>query len=132
MNKKVYEYLQTCEDEIEDYHKTQGLKSDTYERLVHVNLPTVEGLAEFLGVARSTVFKWAEEYEEFSDSLEKLNEIQKRKLIKGALGGHYNSTIAKLILSANHNMVEKKEMDVTSGGKPIEGFNYVAPDEAND
>ena len=128
MNSKVDKYLTGCVDKIEDYHKTQGLQSNTFDRLVHVKLPSVEGLAEYLGVARSTIFKWAEEQPEFSDSLEKLVEKQKKLLIENSLGGHYNPTIAKLILSANHDMVEKKEVDHTSKGERIEGFNYINPD----
>jgi len=129
---KVDEYLQGCKDTIEDYHKTQGLKSDTYERLVHVNLPTIDKFADFIGVNESTIYEWKDKYPEFSKSLGKIIVEQRRRLVDGALGGHYNPTIAKLILSANHGMVEKTETDITSGGEPIKGFNYIQPDEAND
>lgn len=129
---KIDEYLEKCKDTIEDYHKTQGLKSDTYERLVLVDLPTIEKFADFIGVNESTIYEWKEKYPEFSKSLGKILKRQKHQLIDNALGGHYNPTIAKLILSANHNMIEKREVDVMSGGEPIKGFNYIAPDEAND
>jgi len=126
-------YLESCVDSYEEWHKTHGEKSDTYERYLTVNLPLVEGLAGHLGVARSTIFKWAEEHPEFSDSLEKLKEQQKKTLIMGSLSGTYSPVIAKLMLSVNHDMVERKEIDHTSKGEKIDGFNYVAPDgDSND
>lgn len=73
--------------------------------------------------------EWASKHPEFSDSLEKLKKLQKSVLVQKSLSGEYNSTIAKLILSANHDMVEKKEIDHTTAGEPIQGFNYVAPDD---
>lgn len=129
---QVEEYLNECVDEYEEWHKTRGEKSDTYERVLNVKLPTYEGLALKLDVVVDTLLEWASVHSEFSVSLAKLKQLQKRVLIQKSLSGEYNPTIAKLILSANHDVVEKREMDVTSGGKPIEGFNYVAPDEAND
>lgn len=130
---KVDEYLQNCKDVIEDYHKTQGLKSDTYERLVLVNLPSIEKFARFVEVPIRTIYDWRDAHEEFSQSLAKIVEEQKHRLVDNSLGGHYNPTIAKLILSANHDVVEKKEIDHTTKGEKIEGFNYVAPDgETND
>jgi len=125
-------YLSECVDKYEEWHKTRGEKSDTYERVLNIELPTYEGLAIKLDVVVDTLLEWREQHPEFSLSLAKLLQLQKKVLVSKSLNGEYNPTIAKLILSANHNMVEKKEMDVTSGGKPIEGFNYVAPDEAND
>jgi len=54
-------------------------------------------------------------------------------IVAKSLNGEYNPTIAKLMLSVNHDMIERKEIDHTSKGEKIEGFNYVAPDgDTND
>lgn len=114
---KVQEYLANCGNEIEEWHKTRGEKSDTFQRIVKPKLPTVEGLAKHIGVARSTIYEWEKTYPEFSDSLETLLSMQKEMLLEGGLSGEYNPMIAKLVLSANHNMVERK--DHTTGGRRI-------------
>lgn len=91
---------------------------------IEVKLPTVEGLANFIGVSRSTIFKWAEEHQEFSDSLEKIIIEQKHRLLNNGLSGDYNATIAKLVLSANHGMREKTDLELSGhDGGPIETKN---------
>lgn len=112
MNDRVIEYLEQCQDEYSEFHKTRGEKSDSYDRLVTVKLPTIEGLAIFLGVAVSTVHLWSNEHEVFSESLELIKQEQKNRLLSKGLSGDYNATIAKLILSSNHGMAEKTETDV--------------------
>lgn len=92
-------YIEECEDEEDEYHKTRGEKSDSYDRLVKVKLPTVEGLALFLGVARSTLYEWKESDEEFSDIIDILLQKQADTLINKGLSGDYNPTIAKVLLT---------------------------------
>ena len=133
VQKDAEAYLESCQDEYEEWHKTRGEKSDTYERYLKVDLPSVEGLALELKVHRDTLYEWASKHDEFSDTLERLNQLQKKILTNKALAGHYNPVIAKLMLTVNHDMIEKKEVDVTSKGEQITGFNYVEPDgETND
>lgn len=89
-------------------------------------LPSVEGLAVQLKVARSTVYKWAEEHEGFSDILEMLLSQQAAQLIQNGLVGTYNSTITKLMLTKHRGADGKPyvdKQDVTSDGKalPIAG-----------
>lgn len=127
MNKKAKEYLALCVDSIEEFHKTRGEKSDSYDRIVRVKLPTVAGLSLYLGVARSTIYKWAEEHKEFSDTLDEIITAQEDALISKGLSGEYNQTIVKLMLSSNHNYKEKSETDVTSGGEKINGIEYITP-----
>jgi hypothetical protein len=43
-------------------------------------LPTTEGLAVHLSVARSTIYLWAKEHSEFSDNLEQLLAAQPVRL----------------------------------------------------
>ena len=73
-------------------------------------VPTVEGLACELGVARSTVYLWGETIDQFSDTLEAVNAIQARRLVSGGLTNELNSTITKLML-ANHGYREQREID---------------------
>jgi DNA-packaging protein gp3 len=82
-------------------------------------LPTVEGLAVHLCVARSTIYEWAKTYPEFSDILEALLAAQGSQLIQNGLKGEYNSTITKLMLT-KHGYKDKT--DVTTDDKPIEAI----------
>lgn len=83
-------------------------------------LPTYEGLAEVLKVTVSTIKLWATEDDKapFSASLSALKDRQRRILIESGLAGDYNATITKLMLSANHGMVERtaKELSGPDGG----------------
>ncbi len=82
------------------------------------DLPSICGYAVFLEVAENTVSGWGKVHEEFLRSLKKLLAISKQDLMNKGLTSTWNSTIAKLILSSNHNMRER--IDQTSGDKPIE------------
>lgn len=136
---KVDEYLASCQDKIvqvvveceteidEDSEDgpVPGKTTTLGEKKQQVNLPTIEGFALFIGVSRRSVFEWAAltddqgvlRYPDFAHSLEKINTEQQKRLLNKGLSGEYNSTIAKLVLSANHNMREKA--DLTSDNKPL-------------
>lgn len=101
---KVDEYLESTID------KRTGAS-------LEVNIPTLDEFALFIGVPRRTMYDWKAEFEDFSHSLDKIVTEQKKRLINKGLSGEYNSTIAKLILSANHGMKERSDM--TSDDKPI-------------
>lgn len=81
---------------------------------------SVAGLAQHLGIARSTVYDWAnhEDKKEFSDILEKVLTAQELFLTANGLSGEYNSTITKLILT-KHGYTDKQETDLTSKGESI-------------
>lgn len=96
---KTQEYIDMCGDEIDDYHKTRGKMSDSYDRIVKVNLPTIEGLAVYLDVNKDTIYTWRKEFKEFSDLIDKLLDKQARELINKGLSGDYNPTIAKVLLT---------------------------------
>jgi len=100
-------YLMNCEDTLTERGKIQ------------VKLPTTDGFARFLGVARSSLYLWEKSHPGFSDALDKIRNEQQERLINMGLSGDYNSTIAKLVLSSNHGMKEKSETDVTSGGEKV-------------
>tara|TARA_R110000868_G_scaffold267507_1_gene526807 strand:+ start:15 stop:434 length:420 start_codon:yes stop_codon:yes gene_type:complete len=79
-------------------------------------IPTIERLAKVLGHTVKGLRDWGNKYEDFGASLDAIKETQKIVLFNGSLGGEYNATIAKLILSANHGMSEKTEQHMTSDG----------------
>lgn len=73
-------------------------------------VPIVAGLVGELGVVKSTIYKWAEEHKDFSDTLQLLQAKQERLLAGGALEGNLQATIAKLML-ANHGYSDKQEVN---------------------
>lgn len=73
-------------------------------------IPSVAGLALYLNVARSTVYLWADEFPEFSDTLERILTSQEVKALNNGLSGDFNSAITKLVLH-NHGYSDKAEID---------------------
>jgi hypothetical protein len=121
---EVAKYLSKCKDEETEFHKTRGEKSDTYERVVKVKLPSIEGLAEHLRVSRETIYDWKSKYKEFSDTLDEILVKQHNALVSGGLSGTYSPVIAKLLLSSNHGYKEKS--DLTTDGEKI---SFVIPQD---
>ena len=92
---KAKEYIAECQDdEIERETKTGQM---VYK--LKPKLPTRGGLARYLGVARSTLYEWAEQHAPFSDIMEELGAEQEDRLINNGLSGDYNPTIAKVLLT---------------------------------
>lgn len=79
-------------------------------------IPSVVGLARVIGVAKSTVYLWAEKDPEFSDTLSAINSEQEFTALNRALTGDYVAPIAKLVL-ANHEYSDKVQQDnISSDG----------------
>lgn len=131
--KKAKKYLELCQDEEE--RQIIGLSAkgtELYKNKLKVKLPSIEGLAVYLGVARSTIYEWEKtenedkslKYPEFSDILGKILAEQAQRLINNGLSGDYNSTISKLILT-KHGYSDKQEITGADGKdlipKPILG-----------
>ena len=93
---KVLDYIERCE---------------TTEEGKERELPTRASVANMLNVSLVTIDTWGKKYPEFLCSLEKLHQSQQKHLINRGLNGTGNSTIAKLLLSANHGIHEKTETD---------------------
>ena len=118
--KRAEAYIEMC-DEIHEIKERPVIKEGKVEEenfvKTRIVLPTVERLALELDVHRDTLYEWASKYPIFSDTLAKLKAKQADMLIQYGLSEEYNPTIAKLMLSANHDMREKT--DATTDGKPI-------------
>lgn len=82
------------------------------------DLPSKVGYAAFLSVAEKTIENWGKANPDFLLSLGVLLTIEKQTLLNKGLRGEYNSTIAKLILSANHGL--REGTDITTGGEKIQ------------
>ena len=95
------------------YNATIQKKADEYIK----NLPddevihTVEGLADHINVARSTVYKWKDEIEQFSDTLETILRKQAKTLINRGLTGEFNAPMTKMLMNVNHGYRERTELD---------------------
>jgi hypothetical protein len=96
---KAKEYVDKCEDEEYERIRTEGTASTTYELKLKVKLPTIEGMALYLGVRRETLYDWESKYKEFSNIIDKLRQKQADTLISKGLSGDYNPTIAKVLLT---------------------------------
>lgn len=73
-------------------------------------VPSVAGLAVYLGVGRSTIY---DNKSAFSDILEQIAQKQEQKLINGGLLGGFNATIVKMMLT-KHGYSDKQVVDNTS------------------
>lgn len=90
------------------YNELYLQKAKNYLYDYDTAIPSVAGLALALGVARSTVYEWANEDEQFSDTLEQILTTQEIKALNGGITGDYNATITKLVLH-NHGYSDKQE-----------------------
>jgi hypothetical protein len=125
----AWEYVESCTDEIYDYMTGESIgatsQSNSWQQKVRVRLPTYEGLCLKLQIDDATMYDWAEKYPEFSVTVETIKRKQKEMLIAGGTSGLYNPMITKLLLSANHGLSEKTEIDHTSKGKAINGVGLI-------
>lgn len=76
-------------------------------------VPSTARLARILGVARSQLYVWKEQHEEFQDILEAIQAEQEALLIDSGLTGEFVSPITKLLLT-KHGYSDKIEQDMTS------------------
>ena len=95
-------YNATIQKKAEDY-----IKNLPEDEVVH----SIEGLADHINVARSTVYKWRDEIEEFSDTLEAILRKQAKTLINRGLAGEFNAPMTKMMMNVNHGYRERTETD---------------------
>lgn len=104
------EYIDSCEDVLESFISGQSENFTKYDQKLKVKIPTIEGLASYLKIHRSTLYAWQKEHPEFSDIIEQLQQKQADRLLSNGLSGDYNSTIAKVLLT-KHGYTDKQEID---------------------
>lgn len=91
-------------------------------------IPSIEGLAYYLNIARSTLYKYEDEDAEFSDIVERIRTLQGKMLISGGLVGDFNASITKVILT-KHDYSDKQEIDHKSSDNSMKPtvIELVAP-----
>lgn len=105
-----------------------------------LRLPTFERFASDINVAKSTLYDWAERkakdtgelmHPEFAYAFTRCRQIQADMLMQGGLFGSYNPVISKMLLAANHNIVEKTVQEHTGkDGKDLIPPSNLAPSDA--
>lgn len=81
-------------------------------------IPSIAGLACFLGVDRRQIYDWGEQNPDFGSMLEAIKAAQEVLLLNNGLRGNFNATITKLALF-NHGYSDKIE-NAVSGGISLE------------
>jgi len=84
------------------YHKCLG-NIDNKKRM-----PLLEELARLCDVHGETLENWCEENEEFFETIKKLKELQKERIVQIGFGAK-NPTFAIFMLKANHGMIETEK-----------------------
>lgn len=84
-------------------------------------IPSIEGLAYYLNIARSTLYKYEDEDAEFSDIVERVKTLQGKMLISGGLVGDFNASITKVILT-KHDYSDKQEIDHKSSDNSMKSM----------
>lgn len=88
---------------------------------------TIEGLADYLGIRRDTIYAWEAELEEdgetykkpeWRDLIETIRTRQAKSLINNTLMRKFDSKISNLMLG-KHGYNVKTETDITSGGDKV-------------
>lgn len=104
----VQEYLDECGyvEEVKerpDFIYKDGVQIERVEKYLNKEyiVPTIEGLANWLGISKETLYTWEKEVDkkEFSDVMAILRQTQADMLINGSLNNKVNSLISKVILT---------------------------------
>lgn len=98
------------------------------------SLGIVTTACKSVGISRQTHYRWLTEDPEYKAAVEGIADIAldfaESQLHKQIQNGEVSSTIFYMKCKGkSRGYVERSEMDVTSGGEKIQGFNYVAPKE---
>ena len=78
------------------------------------DFPQFTAFAKKIGVTRSTLFKWTNDYPEFSDAYKCAKELQEELLVNNSLKNRYNPYFAQFVLKNGHGWRDKQEIEQTN------------------
>lgn len=110
----VDEYTESCGYELYPLTKSTNANGESVEYKTKAKIPTIAGLSLFLGVTKSTIQLWQEEYPLFSASVRQMLAKQEEIFVEGGASGDLNATISKLVLH-NHGYSDKQEVSGKDG-----------------
>lgn len=73
--------------------------------------PQFTAFARLIGVTRSTLFKWTQEFPEFSDAYKTAKELQEELLVNNSLKNRYNPYFAQFVLKNGHGYRDKTDVE---------------------
>ena len=133
-------YLESCNDTEDSFVTFSGEKGDGYQRTIEVNLPTLEGFAEWIRgkyenvkCTTSSIWNWENSHPEFLEATTRIRNVQAMKLMNGTLSGKYEKSMAQLILrsqSRHYQPIEKSEVSGKDGGA-IQTESNLSPEQVN-
>lgn len=89
-------------------------------QLIFKNFPTFEGFAHSINVLHKNLVDWKNDKRgNFCDAFARAKEIQLECLKIGGLSGAYNSNIAALLLSNDHNINKAENLNLGGQETPI-------------
>lgn len=105
------DYSQEILDKAQEYYS--NLPKDE-------NLHSIEGLSDYIGIARSTIYDWISQDDKkaFSDIVARILNKQGKTLLNKGVSGEFNSSITKVILT-KHGYRDAVDTDVTTKGEKI-------------
>lgn len=89
-------------------------------------VPSIAGLACFLGVSRDQIYDWGKRNIEFRYTLEAIKSAQEVLLVNKGLQGDFNPTIAKLMM-ANHGYSDKVENNLINSDGSLKPEPQLSP-----
>jgi hypothetical protein len=114
-NKPPYEFIEVdAENDDGETYKTVAMDKNGHPIKVPTPLPTKERFAFSIGVHRSTLIDWANNYEDFSYAIKMAEDLQKDILVQNGLVQAYDKTFAIFVAKNVTDMSDKRELDHTS------------------
>lgn len=96
-------YIDSCGDGYEVVERPNvkdGIHTGTEQfRKEKIKIPTIEGLAYYIKVNKTTIYEWRKVQPEFSNLIDEMLDLQASMLINGGIAGTYSPVISKVLLT---------------------------------